>query len=234
MSARTRTAIGVGVVTGVLIAVSVLLWWRQSPSEATVRRTVITTVQEETPASFLVTGTLDVTVTVRVDSSQFLTPGWLTGLLLQTQPSVLSMLEGRSATRVRVPGRVSYGVEVEKLTPSMIHLSDRNVVGVDLPELAIHSVEPNLTRLEVSTSTEGWMRVLSSGMNEEVRRSALAGVEGAFREQAQRRIDTAMQPRINTARALETMLRAPLQAAGVQSPQFRIQVGDRLVFHPDD
>jgi hypothetical protein len=57
-------------------------------------------------------------------------------------------------------------------------------------------------------------------------------VRGAFRTQAKERIASATQPRVNTARALEKMLRPPLVAAGVEDPQFRIRIGDRLSLQP--
>ena len=198
------------------------------------RRTVITTVEEESPASFLVTGTLDLRVTVALDSSEYLTPDWLTTMLQMTQPGTVPLLRGRSRAEVRVPGRVSYGFDVQALTPEMIRLSDDQVVELELPRLAVHSVSPDLPRLEVRTSNEGWMRVLPSDANEQVRTAALSAVEPAFRRQAQRRFETATQPRLNTARALETMLRPALQAAGLSSPRFRVRVNDRLVLQPEE
>ena len=232
MLGRTRTIFGAGLLLGLLLAVGLALWWGQGPSASEVRRTVITTVQEETPASFLVTGTLTLTATVRIDSAEYMTPDWLTFVLSETQPSVLPLLKGSSRTEVRVPGRVSYGFDVRALTPAMITVEDGGVVAVDLPALTVHSVEPRLSRLRVRTRTQGWMRVLPSEVNETVRKRALAGVRGAFQAQAEARIDGATQPRVNTARALEDMLRPPLMAAGIEDPQFRIRVGDRLTLQP--
>jgi hypothetical protein len=231
MSSTVRAAIGGGLVVG-LVLIAVMLW-NQEPSDATVRRTVVTTIQDEAPASFLVTGSLDVSVTVRVDSSQFLTPSWLTYLLEKTQPSALALVQGGAETRVRVPGTVSYGFDVRALTPSMITVREKGLVGVALPDLAVHSVEPDLANLEVGTQTAGWMRVLPSGLPEAVRTQALGAVKEAFRAQAERRLDTATQPRVNTARALEAMLRPPLKAAGVDTPRFRIRVGEQLVLQPE-
>lgn len=233
MTARDRTLVGLGAALGILLAIAVGLWWTQGPSQGTVRRTVITTVQEESPASFLVTGTLDIRATVAVDSSQFMTSSWLTALVSSAQPGALSLLRGRARTEVRVPGRVSYGFDVQTLTPSMIRLSDGGVVGLELPALSVHSVEPALPKLEVRTSSEGWLRVYDPGVGENVRVQALKQIEPAFRRQAQRRIETATQPRVNTARALEAMLRPALQAAGVENPRFRIRVGERLVLQPE-
>ena len=231
MTATMRAAIGGGVIVGLLL-VGVLLWER-GPSDATVQKTVLTTIQDEAPASFLVTGTLDIRVTVRVDSARYLTPSWLTYLLRQTQPSALPLLQGGSETRVRVPGTVSYGFDVQTLDASMIAVEDKGPVGVALPPLTVHSVEPDLGQLEVRSQARGWTRVLPSDMTEAVRRQALGTVTAAFREQAERRLASATQPRVNTARALEKMLRPALQAAGVKAPQFRIRVGDKLVLQPE-
>ena len=198
------------------------------------RRTVITTVEEEAPASFLVTGTLDMQVTVVLDSSQFLTPDWLTTVLQMTQPGAMPLLQGRSRAEVRVPGRVSYGFDVRSFSPEMIHLADDEVVELELPRLSVHSVAPDLPRLEIRASNEGWMRIFPSDANEQVRTEALAAVEPAFRQQAKRRFETATQPRLNTARALEAMLRPALEATGLSAPRFRIRVNDRLVLQPEE
>ena len=231
MTSTLRAAIGGGAVVAVLLAGGLWLWG-EGPSDATVRRTVLTTIQDEAPASFLVTGTLEVSVTVRVDSAQYLTPAWLTYLLQQTQPSALPLIQGGAQTRVRVPGTVSYGFDVRALTPDMISVEEERI-GVTLPSLSVHSVEPDLTRLEVQSQERGWMRVLPSDMPAAVRTQALGAVQDAFRTQTERRIATATQPRVNTARALETMLRPALQAAGVEAPQFRMRVGDDLVLQPE-
>lgn len=234
MPVRKRTVFWTGLVVGLLLALGAFWWWGQGPSESSVRRTVITTVQDESPASFLVTGTLTISVTVRIDSSEYLTPDWLTFVVGKTQPALLPLLEGSSQTQVRVPGRVSYGFDVQALTPRMIALEEDGIVAVDLPELSVHSVDPQLSRLQVRDRTEGWMRVFPSDVDEEVRGRALAGVREAFRRQAERRLQSATQPRVNTARALEAMLRPPLKAAGVEQPRFRIRVGDRLMLGPEE
>jgi hypothetical protein len=232
MTATARSTIGGGVIVGLLLGVGVLLW-EQAPSNTTVKKTVLTTIQDEAPASVLVTGTLDMQVTVRVDSAQYLTPTWLTYVLRQTQPSALPLLQGGSETRVRVPGTVSYGFDVRALDSSMIAVKEGGRVGVALPSLSVHSVEPDLARLEVRSQARGWMRVLPSDMPAAVRTRALGAVKAAFQQQAERRLASATQPRVNTARAMEAMLRPPLQAAGVEAPRFRMQIGDELVLAPD-
>lgn len=234
MSSASRTILTVGLFIGLVLVIGIGVWWQQGPSESDVRRTVVTTVQEEAPSSFLVTGTLQIAVTVEIDSAEYATPDWLTFLLSHSQPSALPFLEGRSKTRVRVPGRVSYGFNVETLTPEMIAVEEDGVVAVDLPDLSVHSVEPDLARLRIRTSSEGWMRVFPSRVPEDVRQQALSGVRSAFARQAEQRIVSASQPRINTARALEKMLRAPLQASGLRNPRFRIRVGERLTITPEE
>jgi hypothetical protein len=231
MTSRLRAAIAGGAVVALLLAGGLWLWG-DGPSDARVRRAVVTTIQDEAPASFFVTGTLEVSVTVRVDSAQYLTPTWLTYLLQQTQPSALPLVQGGAQTRVRVPGTVSYGFDVRALTPDMISV-DGTRVDVSLPSLSVHSVEPDLTRLEVQSQERGWMRMLPSDMPAAVRTQALGAVREAFREQTERRIATATQPRVNTARALERLLRPALQASGLESPQFRMRIGDDLVLRPE-
>lgn len=212
----------------------VALWWQdRAPNQSTVRKTVVSTIQEESPASFLVTGTLQLHARVRVDSSQYLTPAWLTFLLEGAQPGTSILLRGGASAEVEVPGSVSYGFDVDKLTPSMVTLRNANLVQVDLPVLSVHSVAPDLAELRVKTETRGWMRVLPSDAPDSLRTRALAAAEGALRAQALQRIETATQPRVNTARALEAMLRPPLIAAGVRSPQFRIRVGDEIVLQSE-
>jgi hypothetical protein len=211
------------------LAGAAVLWWTSGPPLARVQRTVITTVQEEAQASFYVTGTLEMGATVSVDSSAYLTPDWLTVVLRNTNPAMVPLTRGSTTATVRIPGRVSYGFRVQNLTPEMIDVSEDGTIGVTIPALEIHSVEPDLTQLEVRTASEGWMRLFGSDTHTDVRDKALAGVEGAFRAQARRHLDTATQPRTNTARALQTLLRAPIEAAGIPDPQFRIRIGDDLV-----
>ena len=124
MGMNRRTAFAIGLLMGVLAVAGGLWWAQQGPSEARVRRTVVTTIQEEAPASFLVTGTLDIRATVTVDSAQYATPHWLTTVLNYSPPALLSMLRGRSQTTVQVPGRISYGFDVRALTAEQIRVED--------------------------------------------------------------------------------------------------------------
>jgi hypothetical protein len=233
MSSTRRIGIGVGILVGLLLAAAVALW-RQGPSNATVRRTVVTTIQDEAPASFLVTGTLDMRVTVRVDSAQFITPDWLTTVLGYARPPALALLQGGTNTKIQVPGTVSYGFNVDSLSPSMVSVKNEGEVALRLPSLSVHSVDPELERLKVRTRTSGWMQLLPSDTPDSVRTEALAAVEEAFRNQAEQRIGSATQPRVNTARALKATLRPPLKATGISSPRFRVRIGPELVMQPKE
>lgn len=233
MASRTRTVLYAGILIGALLVGGAVLWWAQHTPEARVRRTVMTTVQAEAPASFLVTGTMRLHVTVRIDSSAYLTPDWLTFVLNQAQPGLLALLQGRAQTEVQVPGRVSYGFDVGALSPEMVRVQRDGVVAVDLPPLSVHSIESSLAELRVRSSTEGWMTVFDSRVPAAVRERAMGDVREAFRTQAQAQLASTTQPKVNTARALKTMLTPPLRAAGLDDPQFRIRVGDDLALTPE-
>ena len=223
-----RAAIGWAAL--LLLATGALVWVLRQPSPGAVRTTVITTIQEEAPASFLVTGTLEITTEVRIDSSVYLTPDWLTRMLQASQPGLLSWMEGTAHTTIRVPGRVSYGMEAALLTEDMVDVRRDGSVWLTLPPLAVHSVEPDLSRLEVQMGADGWLRLAPSDAHDAVRQSALAAVDDAFRQQARAHIDSATQPRIHTADALATLLRPALAAAGVAPDAFHVRINDRLTY----
>jgi hypothetical protein len=243
MSRNERIAITVGVTLGLAIAVGAALWQQQTagPSEKTVQRAVVTTIQKETPESFLITGTLQVTAEATVDSSSTISPRWFTDLVEYADAdlgaSLTSFASVRDRATVKVPGRVSYGFDVKQLQPSMIAV-EGDLVSVDLPPLSVRGIEPELGKLEVRTSQTGtWKRMFVTNPDsiaKEVRAKALEQVQQAFREQAEARIRTATQPRLNTARALQTMLEPTLLAVGLPHPRFRIRIGENLVLGPDE
>lgn len=232
MTRQQRIAIIAGIALGAIATVGVVLWFG-GPSEATVRRTVVTTIQEEAPASFLVTGQLSLETTVQIDSTAAFTPAWVTSMVQASQPQLLTMMQGTASIRLRVPGTVSYGFDVRDVKPEMIEVASDGTVRVQLPELSVHSVEPDLSKLQVRTSATGWMRLFESEVSQDVRESALSKVVDTFRAQARARLNDATQPRVNTARALQSMLTPPLQAAGVNDPTFQFQIGPELVMNPE-
>jgi hypothetical protein len=240
MNRKQRIAVGIGVVLGFAIAIGAA-WWQQSgPNERQVRRVVVTTIQKETPESFLITGTLHITAEATVDSSSTLTPQWFNEIVAYASTDVGSAVASWASVRdratVKVPGRVSYGFDVRRLRPEMIGVGSDGRIAVDLPPLSVRGTNVELGRLEVKTSKTGtWKRLFVSSperIEDEVRTRALEKVQASFREQAEARIRTATQPRLNTARAVVSMLTPTLQAAGIDDPRFRIRVGEQLVLTP--
>lgn len=233
MTGRQRSAIGAGIVGGIVVAV-VLIWWFGGPSQATVQRTIVTTVQQETPASTLITGRLSMTTTVELDSTSSVTWAWLTAAARVTDPKrLLPLTQGTVTGRVRVPGTATYGFDVRQLTPDMIRFVGDDLVEVRLPTLKVQGVEPDLRRVDMQIASSGWMKMFTGDLEEEVRMSALGQAQDALRAQAEARINSTNQPGINTARALQSMLTPPLQAAGVDNPRFRFRIRDDLVLTLD-
>ena len=203
-------------VIGLAVAVWVL---RPSLSEETVRQVVVSTIQREAPASFYITGYLDLTTAVTVKSEKRLFPDALGGLDL-----------GTTQATVRMPGRVSYGFDVGGLRPEAIRVRPDGVVEVVVPELSVYAVEPDLEAMEVETSV-GWARMQGSS-GRRVEQLAIRRVREAMREQALDHVARAGEPRLNTATALEQLLAPVLQAAGLENPRFRFQVGPEVVMEP--
>jgi hypothetical protein len=220
MPVRRRWPVFLGVLLLVGLLIGAWLWnTRPRVTEEVVRHAVVTTLQQEAPASFYVTGYLDLTATSIVENTKQLFPGTL-GIDL-----------GTTRATVRVPGRVSYGFDMRGLRPEAIHLRDDGVVEVTVPLLSIHAVEPDLSQLEVETSV-GWARLYASS-GRRVEQQALRFVQTALRQQAERHLATSSQPRINTAEALERLLTPVLEAAGMENPRFRFLVGPELVMEPE-
>jgi hypothetical protein len=57
-------------------------------------------------------------------------------------------------------------------------------------------------------------------------------VQALLRAQAERHLETSVQPAVNTAEALQALLTPPLQAAGLEAPRFRFRVGPDLTLEP--
>ena len=184
-------------------------------SEEQVRQTVLTTIERETPAAFLITGTLDATATVALRSTKTVLPG------------VLDLRLGTSTATVRVPGRIAYGFDARSVRASAVRVAEDGAVEVDVPALTVFSVEPDLRAMQVQTE-RGWAR--SSESLRALETEALRGVQDALRRQGAAYLaGDAVQARANTARALETMLRPALVAAGLEAPRFRFRLGPGLV-----
>lgn len=202
------------------LVLAILLWVDRSVpplTEEEVRAAMFAAIEGESAAAFLVTGRLELTARTRVENSKVLLPG-LIGLDL-----------GTSRATVRVPGTVSYGFEVDSLRPEMVRLREDGTIEIDLPPLAVYSVEADLGRLEVETE-RGWARAPSR--EDQVERDALRIVEGAMRRQALGHLSRSYDSRINAARALERLLGPALHGLGMEDPRFRFRLGEDLVVLP--
>lgn len=181
-----------------------------------VRQTILTTLERESPEAFLVTGTLDLTASVTVQSEKTFMPG------------VLNLDLGTTTSTVRAPGRATYGFDVRGLRPEHIHLDGDSVVVVTIPALEVLSVEPDLSRLDVQTQA-GWAR-LESSSGRRMEREALSRLNGALRGQAEAHVrGESVQPRVNTARALEAMLQPAFTTLGRDDLRLRFQIAPQLV-----
>ncbi len=212
------------VTLGILLTVVALLvfgtWFiRPKWSEETVRTVVVTTMQREAPQSFYVTGVMELVATLSSSSTKVL---W---------PNLLNLNLGTTESTLRCPAKVSYGFDVGLLTEDKIQVSEDGTVSVELPPLSVYAVEPDLERLEIQTEV-GWARLYKhSGIEQE--RTVLRALQGALRGQVENHIATSAQPKLNTARAIETLLRAPLEAAGLEDPKFHIEVRPGLQYRPE-
>ena len=222
MAGRMKRVLG-GIVAIILVVgiAFIAVWGALRPrlSETEVRRAVVTTIQAEAPASFYITGTLDITATATVENTKYLFP------------DVLRLDLGTTRATVRLPGRLGYGFNVMALRAEDIRLVGDGVVEVTLPALRIFSVEPDLSAMEVQTEV-GWARMYARS-GQRATAQALAFAQEALREQGAAYLETATQPRINTAQALQKVLTPPLQAAGLAAPRFRIRIGPDLVTEPE-
>lgn len=217
--ARSRGCLLAAGAVLLLLAIVAVVLWRARPrlSEEEAREVVIGTLQRETRQSFVVTGALDITVTTRVRNTRRLLPG------------ILDVNVGSVESTVRVPGRVSYGFALAELPAQAIHVIG-DTIEVHVPTPRVYAVEPELSQMEMETET-GWLR-LREDAREEVQQRALGLVQGTLRAQAERHLRDSQQPRINTAAALDDMLRPAFRAAGVRDPVFRFIIDAQLIYRP--
>ena len=212
----TRLRLGILLLLLAAGGVALVMWAQRSIprlSERQVREAVYATLQREADTSFVVTGYVDMVVTTRAEDTRVLLP------------NILDLSLGTTRATVRVPGRVSYGFDLSRLRPEMIHLVG-DTVEVEIPELATYSVEPDLARMEVETST-GWARFRITA--QETERVAVQRLGEALRAQGDAYLRDAVQPRMNTARTLQQLVTPTLEAMGMADPHFRIRIGDGMV-----
>lgn len=221
--ARIRRSVWFGIlVLGIVAALGIALWLtRPRWSEERVRDTIVSTIQSESPASDLVTGRVRIAAQREIhDLGQF---SWLPAWL--DLPGV-NFLDAQ--TRVEVTGEALYGFDVRALRPEMIAVRPDGLVEVTLPPLHVIAVDTDLGTLRLQ-SEEG---VFRSGSGRELEQEALADLQVVLREQAERHLDTSVQPGMNTARALRALLTPPLQAVGLEDPQFTFRVAPDLILTP--
>lgn len=213
---KTTSLLALGILLAVIVAAILLLQLRSvTLSQVDMAELAHTTLQQEVSAAFLVTGELIVTAETRVENTKTLLPG------------LLGVDLGTTSAQVRVPGRVIYGIYADSLTRDRIRMTGDSVVEITLPAPRVYAVEPQLSEMEVETR-RGWAR-LSRETEAQVRERAIGLVERSLRAQGNRHMMQSIQPRVNTARALEAMLRPAFESAGLR-PQFRFRIGDEITW----
>ncbi|GAB5535749.1 MAG: DUF4230 domain-containing protein [Rubricoccaceae bacterium] len=202
-------------VLGLVLAWGWLMLGGARITERDVQTAVLTTLQREAPQEFLVTGELTSSATATGRS--------------QWRVRVLNIPIGQTRVQVRIPGRMTYGFELADLRPDDIRFDPAGIVEVQLPRLQVQSVEPILEDASVDIQTSGADRIGTEAVRSTVERS-FREVRPALRRQAERHLEDAEQPRVNSARALQRMLSTPLEAAGVTDARFRfiLAPGDTL------
>ncbi|MEO5511932.1 MAG: DUF4230 domain-containing protein [Longimicrobiales bacterium] len=208
-----------GIVLVVVITAALVLWrLRPHLSDEVVDGVVTAAIQQESKEAFLVTGYLEINAQARIENRLRLLPG------------LLNLSLGSTTVSVRAPGRVHYGFHVAAITPDRITLMPDGVVEVSVPQPEVHTVSPDLARLEIET-TVGWTR-LADNSADDVRDRALALVQENMRLQALNHMRTSSQPSVNSADAMYALLRPVLIAAGMKDPRFRFRIGRDLVMEP--
>jgi hypothetical protein len=210
---RRSAVIAAGMLFAAVAALVLISHSREAVLREKVRDQIVATIQREARASFLVTGTLDITATITHQSTRTLLPG------------IVNLDLGTSSATIQVPGRAFYGVDARTFKPANIAFRG-DTVQITLPRIEVLSVEPNLAELRTWTS-KGWLRTPTSVR--EAQNAALHNVNAALMRQARSHIATSQQPSINTADALEAMLRPTLVASGLKQPHFEFELGNRLV-----
>ena len=219
-SARRLAGLWLGIVVLALLVVAVavvavVVRGAGAVSEEEVQSAVLTTLQQEAPEEFLVTG--------RLSSS-------LSGSSARRwRLRLLNIETGRAEVNVRVPATMTYGFSLRDLEADDIRFREEGVVEVVLPGLEVFSVEPELEDAEVDIDVSGQAR-LGPSLTERTLEQTLRRVRPALREQAEAYLASSDQPAVNSARALRRMLSTPLEAAGVDVEQVRF----RFVVAPGD
>ncbi|MEZ4699530.1 MAG: DUF4230 domain-containing protein [Rhodothermales bacterium] len=203
------------------------IWLMRQPSlflprftESDIEQVVITTLQRETPAAFLVTGRLDITADITEANTKYLFPEYFDE----------SLSLGTTRSTVRLPGVAAYGIDLSSLSPETIAFTSDSVLVITVSGIQIESVEPDLGGMMVQTEV-GWAR-LSARSGRNVERRAIIAAQDALREEAVAHIERSGQPLLNTEMALQRLLVPALQSVGVQHPQVRVRIAPTIVEPP--
>lgn len=209
------------VIALVATAAGAAWYWASRPrlTETEARSLISTTLVEEVPEQFLVTGTLEyVTRVERSRQRQFV-----------AMPGVVEVPLGTTRVSARVPGRVHYGFDVREVDVDGLRLRG-DTVEVRLPPLEVFAVEADLENAQIRTD-EGWGPLLSPrGYLEE--RAALQAVRPRLRSRAEAHLVRSGEPERNAARALALMLRPGFAAAGYPDVVFTFVVGEGRALTP--
>ena len=203
----------------ILAAGLIGLWYFAPPlsfeqfklTENVVQRTVITELRSENPAAFLVTGIIELTADITEENTKYFFPEYFDD----------SFSLGTTRSNVRLPGRVTYGVNLQGLDASHISYVADSLVIINLPKIEIQSVEADLASMQVWTDV-GWAR-LHSRSGRAVERRAMIEANEALRTQGDMFVQTNPQALRNTELAFANLLRPVLLNLGIKNPVVRCQ-----------
>jgi hypothetical protein len=215
MKASFRRVTFAGGALLVLILLALMIALRESvkriaPEE--IRERIVATIQSEAKASLLITGSIDLTATVTIENAKTLLPG------------LLDIDLGSARAMVQVPGRAYYGFDVREIDQERITIRG-DTVRIIVPQPKVLSVDANLQELKV-WSDKGWLR--SATELQKVERTAIRRIDNALARQAAAHVINSAQPRINSADALERMIKPVVIAAGIDNPVFEFELAERL------
>ncbi len=202
----------------IAFVIGIALLFRAGPSlpritETQVSDAIRTAVRAEADTAFLITGYVELSAAARSMNTRVLLP------------DLLDLSLGTTTATVRVPGRVSYGFDVDDLRPEMIRARG-DTIEIDMPLVRLFSVEPDLSRLEVETRT-GWARAATTARDAERRAVQLLG--DALRQQGEAYLRDSAQPDVNTARAIQRIVTPVVVGLGIARPHIRVYLGEGLV-----
>ncbi len=186
-------------------------------TESDVQVAVVTTLQRESPAAFLVTGRLDITADITQANTRYLLPEYFDK----------SISLGTTRSMVRLPGVATYGVDLRGLSVEAVEWTADSVVVITIAGVTVESVEPHLDDMMVQTEV-GWAR-MSARSGRTVERQAIIAAQNALRAEANAHLGRSAQPLLNTEAALQALLTPVLQAVGITTPRVRVRIAPALV-----